>query len=265
MSKVQVLVPTMGAKDTSKYEQMHLQTDAVIANQASENKIVWEDRGENQVLMITTPTRGVSRNRNIAIAHSLAEYILFADDDQVLVDGYEKIVLDAFAKEPKADAIKFYCESTNPDRPVSFAKPKRFERASRKRLMSCGVCAFAVRRKVLTEKSVYFSEALGPGCEIYCGEDNEFFSRLHKAGAKIYLSPELISYVKQEDSSWFKGYTDQYFITVGYIYERLYKGLSPLACIRRAWKMRKRKGNEYSVKRMLALMKQGRKKSRKER
>ena len=120
MGKIEVLVTTMFQKDTSKYESMNLQTDAIIANQSDDCFYIEERKGDSTVKMVTTNTRGVSRNRNMALAYATAEYVMFADDDQVMVDNYEKVIEDEFRKCPNADAIKFYCESTNKDRPMSF-------------------------------------------------------------------------------------------------------------------------------------------------
>ena len=73
MSKFQILCVTMGQTDFSKLEQMNIHSDVIFANQA--------DRTEKQVLefdghtaqMITTDTRGVGKNRNIALLHADAD------------------------------------------------------------------------------------------------------------------------------------------------------------------------------------------------
>ena len=75
MKKLQVLVATMHQKDLSLVEKMNIRCDAVIANQADKNEILTEDN----VTMITTKTRGVGLNRNIALLAADAEILLFAD------------------------------------------------------------------------------------------------------------------------------------------------------------------------------------------
>ena len=102
MSRLQVLVTTMHQSDFSKYSQMNLQTDAVIANQADSNEIQCQKIGDSNVQLVTTATRGLSRNRNIALAHSnqKAEYLLFSDDDLIFADGYEQLIITEFEKHP---------------------------------------------------------------------------------------------------------------------------------------------------------------------
>ncbi|MDO4385963.1 MAG: glycosyltransferase family A protein [Clostridia bacterium] len=106
--KVEVLVTTMYEVDFNKYTQMNLQTDAVLANQTDKNAYAETEIRGRCVKLVSTDTRGVSRNRNLALMHASpdADYLLFADDDLVFVDGYEKLVLGEFEKHPEAEAIK---------------------------------------------------------------------------------------------------------------------------------------------------------------
>ena len=103
MKKLQVLVATMHQKDLSLVEKMNIRCDAVIANQADKNEILTEDN----VTMITTKTRGVGLNRNIALLAADAEILLFADDDVMYHDDMTEKVVAAFAENPQADVIIF--------------------------------------------------------------------------------------------------------------------------------------------------------------
>ena len=261
MSKIEVLVTSMHQKDTSKYEKMNLQGDAVIANQADDCFYVEEQKGEHTVKMITTNTRGTSINRNLAIMYSNAEYVIFSDDDQVFVDGYEQIIEDEFKKCPKADAIKFYCESTNKKRPLSFKQPSRLKRVGKKEIMSAGVHLLAIKRQFLLDSHLSFQINMGPGKEIYCGEDSAFLSDFIESKGKIYVSPKLLGYVEQTDSSWFEGITERYLNAMGYVYARIYGKLAILAIYRRAYKLRK-KVNNFNLLQMIKLMKKGMKQQR---
>lgn len=258
----EVLVTTMHAGDTSKYREMNLQTDAVIANQADACAFLEEEIDGKRVRFVTTDTRGLSRNRNIAMLYTSADIILFADDDQVFVDGYETIVSDAFAAHPDADAIKFFVQSTNPDRPLSYRRSESFRKANKRSMMSAGVHCLAVKRDFLLRHDLQFDARIGAGAEIYCGEDSVFINRLFKCGAVIYHSPELLGYVKQEESTWFSGYTEQYFNSCGYIYGRIYGILSPLACVRRAVRLNRHSHCEWKICRLLRLMLRGAKAGR---
>ncbi len=255
MGRLEVLVTTMFEKDTSKYESMNLQTDAIIANQSDDCFFLEEKRGENRVGMITTNTRGLSRNRNMALAYSTAEYVMFADDDQVMEDGYEEIIKKEFEKCPNADGIKFYCESTNKDRPMSFRRPSKLHRAKKKELMSAGVPCLVIKRDFLVNKNIYFQTNLGSGAEYFCGEDSAFFSDLIACKAKIYVSPVLLSYINQGESSWFRGYNEKYFVSIGYVYSRIYGRLALIAICRRALRLRKKTDKSFTE--MVKLMMSG--------
>lgn len=258
---LEILVTTMHQNDTSKYEQMNLKSDAIIANQANDCSFVEEKKGDHTVKMITTNTRGLSVNRNIAIAYSTADYILFADDDVVFVDGYEKIIEEEFKKCPKANAIKFYCESTNPQRPLSFKKPKRLKATNKAAIMSAGVVCLAISRAFLENNGLYFQKNLGAGAEIFCGEDSAFFSDFFKARGKMYVSPMMIALVGQDESSWFKEYDERFFVSTGYVYGRIYGRMAIFAAIRRAYRM-KNKTKDYSFLQLIQLMKKGMKQQR---
>ena len=65
--KLVVLVTTMHQNSFEIYSKMNLQTDAVIANQADENSYKETTIEGHSVRFITTDSRGLSRNRNIAL------------------------------------------------------------------------------------------------------------------------------------------------------------------------------------------------------
>lgn len=68
MSKIEVLVACMHQTDDSLYKEMNLQTDAVFANQCDKYDYQ-EYPQENGYIakMISTPDRGVGKNRNKAL------------------------------------------------------------------------------------------------------------------------------------------------------------------------------------------------------
>lgn len=255
--RIEVLVTTMHQKDISKYNEMNLKTDAVIANQADFCGYEEIEIDSKNARLVTTDTRGASLNRNIAITYSKADIIIFADDDQQFVEGYEELIANEFKNNPKVDAIKFYCESTNPERPMSFKKPSTFCKANKRNIMSAGVHGFAIKREFLIKNNIFFDVSIGPGKEIYCGEDSVFLNDIIKNKANIYLSPVLICYINQGESSWFKGYNEQFFVSCGYVYAHIYGWLAPLIILRRAIKTRKRKNCTTTFCSMVKLMLKG--------
>lgn len=241
MPRFEVLCVTMHQTDFQKVAEMNIRSNVVFANQCDRTAYEEKEFDGFTAKMISTETRGLARNRNIGLVHSRAEYVLFADDDQIFLDGYEEKVERVLAAHPEADAIKFYCESTNPARPLSYRRPVSFCRASKRKLMSAGVPCLVIKKDFLVRSNVHFLECVGAGTAIFTGEDSIFYHDLLKAKAKIFLSDELISYVKQEGSTWFSGYTEQFYRSVGYVYARIYGALAPAAALRRVILTRRRK------------------------
>ena len=187
MSRVHVLVTTMHQKDFSKYNEMNLQTDAVIANQA-DSEFFEETKISNcNVKLVTTTTRGLSKNRNIAIEHISddAEYIMFSDDDLKFHDGYESIILKEFEENPEADAIKFNLNCVS-KRKISMGVITELKKASRRQVTSYGVWGLVIRKDVLIEKALKFNERFGTGTDNYCGEDTVFYQNLFKLSNRLH-------------------------------------------------------------------------------
>lgn len=244
---IQVLVTTMSSKPVTKIEEMNLNdVDVIIANQ--QDKCAYEEirNGEHTAKIVTTNTRGVSINRNLALMYATAEIIVFADDDMVFIDGFQDIIFKEFSEHPKSDAIKFYCESLNSERQLSYKRPHKFQRAQMNKIMSAGVVGLAVKRRVLNKHDLRFPESLGPGTDFMVGEDSIFIKTLLRAKIHVCLSPKLICYVKQESSSWFSAYNDSYFFSIGYAYARIYGRISYLAALRRAYVLHRGKENNMS-------------------
>ena len=85
---IQVLVTTMHQTGFEKFSEMNLQTDAVIANQTDKNEYLETVVDNCSVKLVSTDSRGLSRNRNIALSHANqnADFIIFSDDDLVFND-----------------------------------------------------------------------------------------------------------------------------------------------------------------------------------
>ncbi len=253
MSRVEILVTAMHQSDFSKYSQMNIQTDAVIANQTDKNEYAETESNGNTVKLVSTDTRGLSRNRNIALAHTSqkADYILFSDDDLVFNDGYEQMILDEFKRHPEADAIKFNIHDLSQIRKISMRRIERFEKATRRNMSSSGVWGLVIKQEVLIRNHLHFHEYFGTGTENYCGEDTIFLMEMLKKRLKIFRSPVDIAGIDQSGSSWFSGYTEQYFETVGMVLGTVYPHLAYLLIVRSAIRATKRKGCTLSVSQIL--------------
>ena len=251
--KLEVLVTTMHQHDFSKYTQMNLQTDAVIANQTDKNEYAELKINGCTVKLISTDSTGLSRNRNIALAHvsQKSDYILFSDDDLIFDDGYEQIILKEFENYPEAEAIKFNIHDLSATRKISMRRIERFEKATRRNMSSSGVCGLVIRRDVLTRHNLHFHENFGPGTDNYCGEDTIFLMEMLDKKVRFYRSPIDIAGIDQAESSWFQGHNERYFTTCGMVLGTIYPRLSYLLVIRSAWKAYRRKDSGMSFSEVL--------------
>lgn len=234
------MVTTMHQKDLQIYDQMNIQTDAIIANQADCFFYQEVKNGDNTVRLLTTPTRGVSRNRNIALAVSTADYVLFADDDLIFRDGYEEMIFREFRCHPEAEAIKFNLHNLSEKRKISMGRIEKFEKATRRNMSASGVCGVVVKREALVRKSLYFHEFFGPGTDNYCGEDTIFLQSMLNRKVKLYRSPLDIAGIDQTESTWFEGYNEKYFTVTGRVLGTIYPFLSYLTAVRSAFRFTKR-------------------------
>lgn len=240
--KIEVLVTTMHQKDLSKYNEMNLQTNAIIANQADTNDNIIENINGKSVKFITTNTRGLSKNRNIAIENISkdTDYIIFADDDLKFYDGYEEKVISVLKKYPQADAVKFNLNCVS-DRKIAMKAITKTEKVTRKDVTSWGVCALALKTSVLKDTQMHFNERFGTGTENYCGEDTIFLQQLFKNKLCVYASNEYIAEIDQSESTWFEGHNSKHFKVVGMILSEIYPVLCYPLVVRSAYKFYRRK------------------------
>ncbi|MDD6483575.1 MAG: glycosyltransferase family A protein [Clostridiales bacterium] len=218
---LQVLVATMHQTDYSIIEKMNIQSDAVIVNQCDCDSVTVFKKNGYSITWICTKERGVGRSRNRAILASTADIILFADEDVVYEDGYKDKVLSVFKNHRDYALVTFNLKSTNPDRPEYLT-----QKDSRIHIYNClryGACRMAVKRSVLCYKNVWFSLLFGGGAKYQCGEDNIFMTQCLQNGIKCWASSQTIGIVCQEQSTWFKGYNDQYYYDRGVLFSVMYR------------------------------------------
>ena len=256
MSCVEVLVACMHQEDDSLYREMNLQTDAILANQCDAYfyKEYTQPDG-NRVKLISTADRGVGRNRNKALMHASGQYLLFSDQDMIYVDGYERLVIDAFAQRPDADLIIFNLEYLN-----RFTQGrKEYTKFRRLHIWNCmryGTARVAMRKSAVDKACLSFSVLYGGGAKYGSGEDSLFIRDAFRKGLKTYYCPSIIAKVKQEESSWFRGYTDKYFIDKGILIANAFPKMKSMLVYYFAYRMRNA-SEEYGFSQICKLMKHG--------
>ena len=258
--KLQLIVTTMNQKSFDLVSTMNIQSDAIICNQCGIDNVKVLKKDCHDIMLLSSSTFGKSVNQNLGIMYSSGDILLFSDDDLILSDNYENAVISFFEKYKSADAVKFYCESLNKDRPLAFKKPKKIQKVSKTKMMSAGTPMLAVKRAFLLKNNIWFDASIGPGTKCPNGEDGVFLDSLFRNKANVYVCPDLLAYVKQCDSSWFCGFDEPYFVNSGYIYRKIYGFFCFLPIIRKALKFSINKKSDFSLFKMIALLNKGAKK-----
>lgn len=216
MSELQVLVATMQQMDFSKINEMKICSDVIFANQSNEHRYDEFEFSDYHAKMVTTNTRGVGLNRNIALDYADADILLIADDDLQYADHYEKLILEAFRKVPQADALIFNIETVGQD--MGRRQNPKIKRIHLVNALNYGAVRIAVKRKKLLAANIKFSECFGGGTMYSAGEDTLFIVDMLKKGLKLYTYPLTIATVDQSESTWFNGYTHKYFYDKGALF-----------------------------------------------
>lgn len=217
MKSLQVLVATMHQKDLSLLEKMNIRCDAVIANQSDRNEFLIKD----SMKMITTNTRGVGLNRNIALLAADAEILLFADDDMVYNDDMPQSVVAAFKENPQADVLVFGVDITR-NGVVTERRHLHTKRVYVWNSMKFGTYRIAIRRSSLLQHNLAFNQNFGGGCPFSSGEDSLFLKACFDAGLKVYAHEYVLGTCAKDTSTWFKGYNSKYFYDKGVLLRYLF-------------------------------------------
>ena len=217
---VQVLVSTMYQTDYSLLERMNIQTDAIVINQCDENKIEEFDFNGHKIKWYSLNERGVGLSRNTALMRADADILLFADDDVVYCDGYGEMIEDFFNQNHNMSFAVFNFKSLNPQRPEYIdLKDRKLKWTN---CLRYGAYRIAVRRDRIYKANINYSLLFGGGAPHQAGEDNLFITNCLQKGLKGKASSLMLGTVKQEESTWFKGYNEKYYIDRGVLFASMY-------------------------------------------
>ncbi len=211
----QVLLSAMFLEDDSYVDSLNITGDAVVINQCDRDKKDTHTRisavgNDQRITYIETRERGLSRSRNMAKAAADADVCILCDNDVEYLPDYEIRIKEGFSKHPDADLIVFYIKRK--EKPVpNYPRPRRMGYLSALKIFSPEI---AFKRESV--KDIMFDERFGAGSGRYiCGEENIFLYECLKRGLKIYYEPVMIAELREEESTWFKGYDKDFFISRG--------------------------------------------------
>lgn len=207
---LQVLLSAMHLKNENYIDTLNVVTDAVVVNQCDRESYREVKReaingAQQKVTYIETCERGLSKSRNMAIRNSNADICILCDNDVEYQYGYEGMILRAFESQPDADVIVFYIKRKERLRP-NYTEVKKMNYLSVLKIFSPEI---AFRRKNILD--VPFDEEFGAGAKYRMGEENLFLYDCLKKKKKIIYMPIQIATLREEESTWFMGYDEEFF------------------------------------------------------
>ena len=207
--KLEILMSCMHQNDNKLIEKSQITGDVVVINQCDQESYT-EYKTENGLARIySTKQRGLTKSRNMAIEKSNAEICLLCDDDEIFVPEYEERILKAYNNLSEADVIIFKMENCQPsfeDKVIRLRFPKTMKVSS---------WQISFRKESLLKAGIRFDELLGAGTGNGAEEELKFLTDCEKAGLKIFYVPSTLASVAQTESTWFDGFTEQFFINRG--------------------------------------------------
>lgn len=188
--ELQVLICTYGREGIERVAKAnHPQVKGVrylVSWQMPEGDIpVPDDLNREDFDIVKTTTRGLTRNRNIALREASAPLCLISDDDVSYSEFQLRDVIKSFSQYKNADVITFRFNTKEgpknyPDTSFSLHhQPKGYFASS---------IEIAFRREKVMESKVLFNEHFGIGAEFIAHEEIVFIHDILKAGLTgIYL------------------------------------------------------------------------------
>ncbi len=257
---IEVLISTMDLINNKELIKNLKVKKNLIINQTYNFRKINIENGYNRIF--TYNEKGLSRSRNRALDNCIGDICVLADDDLEYEENYEKIINDGYIKYPDADIIAFYVDNYDNNK----KRPKRKEgKINFLRSFQIQSVQVTFKRKSVLNKKIRFNENFGAGTEFYMGEENIFLAECLKKGLKIYYIPKTIATLKDNNSSWFKGFDEKYFNVRGAVFYAMSKIWCNALIIQFAIRKRKRYAkNNISILKAIKYMFNGVKKYKRE-
>lgn len=254
--KLEVLLSAMHLESYKYIDTLNIQTDCIVINQCNTNRYNEIKNNDRLIKYISTNERGLSKSRNMAIRNSKADICILCDNDVEYVPNYNDIIINKFKEYPQFDIIVFHINKNRPGSKPYFDHEKKMGYYSSLKVFSPEI---AFRRKSLENNNIEFKEMFGAGAKYSMGEENIFLYECLKKGLKILYVPDKIADLREEESTWFKGYNEKFFIDRGAIFFEMSNIFSIPLIMQFAIRKQKLYGRETKMMDAIKYMLKGRK------
>jgi len=253
-----VLLSAMHLEDENYIDTLSICSDTVVINQCdkeSERTVehTCTDGSRHKVRYVETTERGLSNSRNMAISNAFSDVCILCDNDVEYLPGYEEKILAAFDEHKDADVIVFFIKRPERQAPV-MDEVKKMNYFSVLKIFSPEI---AFRKSSV--KDIAFDPLFGAGAKYPMGEENIFLYDCLRKGKKIMYVPIQIATLREEESTWFKGYDKDFFIARGANYAAMSVWFSHVLIWQFALRKKSLYGMNLTMKEALQTMYKGRK------
>ncbi len=208
-------------QDKDIIDRSNVQTDVVVVNQCDTDSVEeWDFKNKRDEVchakFISTTERGLSRSRNMGIRNSESEICLVCDDDEHLEDDYGRLIEEGYNSFHDAEVVIFSMKDGHHVFPTT-AKKMDFVSILRSNSQQ-----ITFKREGVDAHGIVFDTKMGSGTGNGGGEEIKFMLDCRKNKLKMYYHPNCITTVLPSESQWFHGYTDKYFINLGWMARHLF-------------------------------------------
>lgn len=258
----QVLIPTHDKTNEECFKlikKLNITTSCLISNQNKANNII----KDNLLHLININSIGVSKNRNNLLKNCEGDICICIDDDCPLIDDYQDIIKNEFKKFPEAEFILFNGIVTHENNRLVHNKKSKMVHRFRD-ISYGGGPGLVFKRSALEKYNLSYDEEIGYPNKIQLGEDTLFLKSLVDQKVKIARSKETLFIIEDDvdNSIYFKGVTEDFVYSRGYVTKMLHPNLWRLYIIKYSFFLKKWRGNKFSFCKLHKLLKQGAKDSK---
>lgn len=159
----------------------------LIINQTSKACILVSD--DPKIRVINSYEKGLSKSRNLAIENAIEDICLFADDDVIYVENFEKNILESYANIANADFISFKTLTTTDRAYSNYPNEQSTLNGFIKYVLSIEM---TFRRSSIQNSKIRFNEQFGLGATFEDSENYLFLKDLIEKKLKLFFVPEYI-------------------------------------------------------------------------
>lgn len=242
---LEVLLSTMNL-NTSDLDKMNIHIPCIVINQCGRQGY----REYKNFKIYDTNEKGVSKSRNMAIEKSSADILLFADNDCVYNDNFDKIIIDFYQKH-NADMVFFNMNIYD----NSIKQDKKIKKIHFYNYQKYGACRTSFKRISVLQNNIKLCNFFGGNSLYSHGEDTIFIHDFIKNKQVLYTSNKYIGIIKENvnGSTWFKGYTDKFFFDKGALFSALSPNFKYFQCIQYLIRHRETLKNRKFIKTLLIM------------